>query len=386
MVSRNEIEFEERLMKEKQGKFIEVVDKASKTLKVKAPKIKFWDGECPQGKPNELAHIHTDKNLICISKRRLKQMTMEEIEDVATHEVTHLMEVIHNDNFYVTEDNVRQKIWKPKMVVVTDDNKILVKGGKKSQKDEVGCIVCGETTNLRKCKYCKNDFCEDHNSPKMPLTPNMVFNEKDPILSQLYEKEWRKSGHPCVPYGEWKLNEIKTKEEQLTSKVMEALDRMKEIESKKPFKIENIFPRTSSKKFPFNANKQGNIEKEYKERSPKISEGWVDNSEVKTTKKESRMPIKIIATIILLLIIVYVFFTYNKEIMKFLPMHQNTLIECVANYTKAYESTASFGRDPSAYCKKTCSESYNSTIYRIIEPNQTSKLTICWCDVNNCNA
>lgn len=68
----------------------------------------------------------------------------------------------------------------------------------------------------------------------MPLTPGVVFNEKDPVLSQLYEKEWRKLGHVCVPYGEWKLKETIKKKEELTAKIMEALDKMKEIPLKRP--------------------------------------------------------------------------------------------------------------------------------------------------------
>ena len=77
------------------------------------------------------------------------------------------------------------------------------------------CYRCGKTARLFRCKNCGKYFCSEHSNPKMPLTAEIVFNEKDPVLSQLYEKEWRKGGHACVPYGEWKLNEIKNQHPRL---------------------------------------------------------------------------------------------------------------------------------------------------------------------------
>lgn len=355
MVSRDELEFEERLLKDKQRKFIEIVYKASKALKVKPPKIKFWDGECSQGKPNELAHIHTDKNLVCISKRRLKQMTMEQIEQTATHEVTHLIEVSHNDEFYVTENNVRQKIWKPELVVVTDENKILVSKNKGSKNND-GCIVCSERAKLKKCKYCKNNFCEEHIPPKMALTPNVVFNEKDPVLARIYEGEYRKGGsHPCPPYGERRLNELKDKEKISMDKLMEALDKIKK-DSKITDKLMEAIDKVKHPR-----------EEKPKEISPKF-----------------RISAKAAMIIIIIIIFGYVILTYNKEIMKFLPIYQNVSKECASNLTKAYESGASFGRDPFTYCKNTCAEKYNSTIYKVIEPNATYKMTACYCNVSSC--
>ncbi|MEM5781684.1 MAG: hypothetical protein QXD43_00605 [Candidatus Aenigmatarchaeota archaeon] len=97
------------------------------------------------------------------------------------------------------------------------------------------CYKCGKISKLFRCKYCGNYFCNEHSEPKMPLTPDMVFNEKDKLLKQLYESEWRKKeGHACVSYGEWKLNEIKRKKEIDNETLNKALDSIEKIPLIKP--------------------------------------------------------------------------------------------------------------------------------------------------------
>lgn len=104
------------------------------------------------------------------------------------------------------------------------------------------CLRCGRKARLFECKHCGSYYCEEHSDPKMPLTPSMVFNEKNPVLSQLYEKEWRKGGHPCVPYGEWKLNEVMKEDKELTDKIMGTLDKMKEVPLRRPQIFEKFKP------------------------------------------------------------------------------------------------------------------------------------------------
>jgi len=63
----------------------------------------------------------------------------------------------------------------------------------------------------------------------------MVFFEKDPTLKQLYESEWRTGvGHPCVLYGEYKLNEIKRQREMDNELINDAINKMSSVPIKRP--------------------------------------------------------------------------------------------------------------------------------------------------------
>ena len=351
MVSRSEIEFEKQMLQEKKKRFENVVLHASKTLGLpKPPKVKFWEGYCPHGAGNdELAHIHWDKGIICVSESMLKRMSYEKIEETATHEVTHMLEHSHDENFYIRMDKTMQADWEPKGVTLEGKDEEDEKESKnKPKEDKKRCNyhLCRKETTLKKCPYCGGYFCNEHISPKLPLTYEMVDSERSPTLARIYEGEWRKKGgHPDAVYSEYKLNKIAREEKELTDRIMEALDRMK-----KSIPTERYEPSEEPKAEPI-----------------------------------FRIPTKIVAAIILLIIFGFVIFTYNKEIMS-LPFF-SSLVKgtCIANYTKAYESGASFGKDPSAYCKSTCLEKYNSTVYNLIEPNQTYKMTACYCDLNNCN-
>jgi hypothetical protein len=96
------------------------------------------------------------------------------------------------------------------------------------------CYKCGKRAKLTECKHCENYYCYEHSNPKIPLTPNMVFNEKDPALKQLYEEEWRRGGHTCVSYGEWKLNEAKKQKEIDNETLNKALDSIEKVPLTKP--------------------------------------------------------------------------------------------------------------------------------------------------------
>jgi len=191
----------------------------------------------------------------------------------------------------------------------------------------------------------------------MPLTAEMVFNEKDPVLAQLYEKEWRKGGHACVPYGEWKINKMKEDETELNERVLRAFD---EIQKNFP-----LHPSKTSIKLPIKLPKMPIKEEHHR-----------------------RIPLKsIIAIIILIIIGLYTYFNFDRvsEMMKNVFLLFGPTTNCKSDFVKAYESTASFGKDPSTYCQKTCIENYNSTEYKVVEPNETSKLTICYCNIKNCS-
>ena len=90
-------DFEYFLLKEKQQKFLEYVERSANFLKVDIPKVKFW--ECPKKKVNEVAHIHLPDGFICVSDSILKSMDFDDIKETASHEVTHLLNESHDWNF-----------------------------------------------------------------------------------------------------------------------------------------------------------------------------------------------------------------------------------------------------------------------------------------------
>jgi uncharacterized protein YkwD len=106
------------------------------------------------------------------------------------------------------------------------------------------CYKCGKKSRLLRCKYCGNYYCRKCFDPKMPLTPAMVFNERDPTLRQLYESEWRRGiGHACVPYGEHKLNEIKRQREIDDEAIIDALNKITSVPVKRPEQPRYIPPK-----------------------------------------------------------------------------------------------------------------------------------------------
>jgi len=93
---------EKALEKDKEEKFVYYLKQASKVTGVALPKIKFWDHYCPEKEFNEIAHIHLRGNntQICISKYMLRALNLDQLEETAIHEFTHLFFSEHDSNFY----------------------------------------------------------------------------------------------------------------------------------------------------------------------------------------------------------------------------------------------------------------------------------------------
>jgi len=342
MVSRTERQFEEYLMQEKQKKFKEFVLLASASLGLpKPPKVEFWDVNCPYGRSGEMAHIHPDIGVICISKWRLKQMTMEDIEETATHEVTHMVEHAHDDNFYIKHSDVKLGSWLIRKHGIKKGREARKRKPKKSKSKKCDYHLCEkEPSKLYRCKLCGNYFCKKHSSPKVV---SMLHNylRKEPELAIFFDKEReRKNAHPCFPFTRKKIEEIKAKERESYEKLFESLDKM----------------RGKKIRFPV-----------FSPKPPQIHE-------------KTKIPFKTIGIVILLIIAVYIIFIYNGGILGLFLKS-----ECKPNFVKTYESGASFGREPFTYCMNTCKEEYSVTSYKLVEPNETNPLTICYCDVNECN-
>ena len=104
-------DFDKVLLYDKQCRFRDAVIRTAKSLGVSIPEIRFWKGYCPNSQNFEVAHIHVEIRTICISNYRLISMDNDEIDGVAVHETTHLIEASHNQNFQTHDLNAREDLW-----------------------------------------------------------------------------------------------------------------------------------------------------------------------------------------------------------------------------------------------------------------------------------
>lgn len=223
-----EEDFETRLTKAKEQLFKETVVKASKVLGLPhIPEVKVWDEGCPHSDGSEIAHAHPDFGFICITRSRIREMNMEEIEETAVHETTHMRVVGHGPEFLQTMDDTQLVSWMLTHMHNTD--KIELKEIRKSGKNLCNYHLCNKRGKLIKCSYCDYYFCENHIKPKMFLTFRQMSTAREPLRSTL-EKEWRRDdGHPDMIYTRIAWEEIDRKNAEKEKKFEEALDRLKEM-------------------------------------------------------------------------------------------------------------------------------------------------------------
>lgn len=210
----NSNEFKEKLLEQKRKRFIEVVHVACRNRNLPIPSVNF--DSCSQESQNQLAHIHTDINKICVSKNQLTKMTFDDIEETATHEVAHILEQNHDYGFQNEHQNIKQKIWRaPGGIVVIDGgkkSKYKTKTLKKSKHriDNVRCNyhLCREKAKLKKCPYCKGFYCSEHSNPKQPGIVN-YSNPKTKDIILATEK-----GHPCPDFVSFKEAEKRKQDEK----------------------------------------------------------------------------------------------------------------------------------------------------------------------------
>jgi predicted metal-dependent hydrolase len=117
-------DFDVQLLETKKKKFIEVVNRICENRNLPVPYINF-DG-CPEENEDQLAHYHSDVNMICISKRQLTVLNFDDLEEVAAHEVAHILEPNHDTNF-IREENINKQVgWipPPGVVVINGDQPV----------------------------------------------------------------------------------------------------------------------------------------------------------------------------------------------------------------------------------------------------------------------
>jgi len=216
---------EERLLEMKKGVFENAVRRCAKELGLDyAPKVSVTETPCPMSSGNEIAHIHPEEGIICIWQSKLAVLDFDTIEQVAAHEVAHLVSVKHGGLHARTQSELQQKIWRPPGgVVVIDGSEKGVKHGRRSKvKKRVSKNVCAYhdcnvKTRLRKCKFCGRYFCNDHINPAPPSFP---FS-RDPVKMQM----WREPGHPCPEH----YDDLQRAKKEDLDKRWKALDELKKV-------------------------------------------------------------------------------------------------------------------------------------------------------------
>lgn len=199
----------EDLLKLKKVKFLAAVEISAKSLKVPKPKVKFWEKDCPHYSGREKAHIHTDTRVICISEIDLRKMDFDDIEECASHEVTHLTDTlpetndVHSHDFYNRHDKTKMFNWRPPggVIAITDSpvpKKTVKKQGKLKHSREY-CNNCSKKVKLSRCKYCNKYYCDDCIRATEP--GSYIGNDSKLFVNQIKKDEF--IYHPCPDYVDY---------------------------------------------------------------------------------------------------------------------------------------------------------------------------------------
>lgn len=238
----------DKFLDDRKARFLAAAIRAAKVLGISKEEfeVRFWD--CPEFTGEELAHCHYDTRLICVSERELSLMNYDLIEEVASHEITHLKDEkcehpkYHSPEFYRRHDAVQQEMWTPPSGVThirRSSKKIKLKGKKSTGVVKSKCNLhqCQKRRKTNKCDYCEDYFCSEHIRPKEPRMRNT--NSSDAL--DRYAK-LDKGGHPCPDFLNHKLRQqghyvpkSKSQNEKTTSS-------KSSTEEKKPFDY-NYFDR-----------------------------------------------------------------------------------------------------------------------------------------------
>lgn len=214
-------DFEKDLLQHKKDEFLKKVKESAKYLGAKTPKVKFWEVySLAHFTDSEIAHIHVNENLICISEARLKSMNFDEIKETAEHEVSHLRELGHDMDFQNVNQRVKSGSWSPPAGVIhltgnEPETKYEKSIKEKPDKSRCNYHLCRKRAKIFRCKYCNKYFCEEHQNPKVPS----LFNPESVKDMETYHQ---KGGHPCIPYISYYEKEQEVKDE----KYCEQLDRL----------------------------------------------------------------------------------------------------------------------------------------------------------------
>jgi len=186
----------------KKNLFLQEVGKASSSLGVPTPMVKFWSHYEDHFDADERAHIHVEDNLICIAEPELERMSEEDIRTTATHEVTHIHHLGHGMEFQDTQDTLELGSWeKPAGTVgALPEDYVPPKEEKKRKQRPIKykCNHCNKKGKTRKCPYCNGYFCEEHIQPKRAGMQKLGASDTTSLLHNMELN--KKNAHSCMPY------------------------------------------------------------------------------------------------------------------------------------------------------------------------------------------
>lgn len=187
------------------------------------PRVSITEKPCPLSS-GDIAHIHIEGRIICIWKKRLEELTLDQIDKVAAHEVAHLISVEHGGKHAQAQAEIEIGIWSHSVggVVIHGGKKVVPNISDKPkkpvrQKKICHYHSCKKRTELRRCVHCGELFCKEHLKPKYPTLP--PFKRRG-IVGRIYMEDWRGSGHACPPYYDY----LKAKEKEELDKRWKILD------------------------------------------------------------------------------------------------------------------------------------------------------------------
>ncbi|HIE41262.1 MAG TPA: hypothetical protein EYP80_01215 [Candidatus Aenigmarchaeota archaeon] len=207
--------------------FENAVRRCSKRLGLKSPaKISITEKPCPISS-DEIAHIHVEERIICIWKKKLEELTLDEIDKVAAHEVAHLVSIEHGGKHAQAQSELEIGIWSQSVGgVVIDGGKEVTTAApdkpKKSKRRKKICShhLCKKRKGLQFCAYCERFFCKEHIKPNSPTLPPFEYQG---VIGRIRMEDWRGPGHACPPYYDY----LQIKKREDLEKRREALNRMR---------------------------------------------------------------------------------------------------------------------------------------------------------------
>lgn len=243
----------DKILAEKKKRFLKAVKRICDKRELPEPEVNF-EGCEGEDSDRQLAHYHPDSHMICCSKNQLTKLSFDDIDHVAAHEVSHILEQNHDGKFRDEEGKSGVAGFDPHsfpgVVAVNGKNKPSESKPEKKVKDsKTHCNyhLCKKRTRLYKCKYCKRYFCKEHVNAKEPGHRNV---DGSPSPYFITKHDWEDTdGHPCPDY----VGVEEKKKSEAENKYMEALDILsgkKKVYVFEPPKQFSQKKESSSKTFP----------------------------------------------------------------------------------------------------------------------------------------
>lgn len=197
------------------------------------PNVSITENPCPLS-AGEIAHIHIEERIICIWKKKLEELTLDQIDKVAAHEVAHLFSIEHDGKHAQAQAELEIAGWSSSIggVVIHGGKKVTPSASRRPKKrgrPKKIChyYSCKKRTKLFRCKYCGELFCKEHLRSKPPKLP--PFKQRG-VVGRIYMEEWRKTGHACPPYYDY----LKAKKKEDLEKRRRVLDKMRGLPTVPP--------------------------------------------------------------------------------------------------------------------------------------------------------